>query len=229
MPPRRSVCSCSTALMTAAPSIQQSDTSTDLVISSSRECRQLLPEQTCYSQRVVISSGLHAQSRATLLNTISTGGHRHDPPRERRANASAHPPPVRRYQHRDLWVKRPSKAFALHECERNPLPHIRSQISYATALHEFGHIKGRHHAAEASWYASAGRGTGRDPMRYLDPAMDAQRQKSLAWYAARPKRKLWINGPTVLEQLAAERHRSVRLDLTRRPRGSLHRCYDALM
>jgi len=42
------------------------------------------------------------------------------------------------------WVKRPAQSFALNEAEEIHIAPIKSAISYATALHEIGHILGRY-------------------------------------------------------------------------------------
>jgi hypothetical protein len=41
------------------------------------------------------------------------------------------------------WVRRPTEAWGSIEIEEVGISSIRSAISYATALHEIGHIKGR--------------------------------------------------------------------------------------
>jgi hypothetical protein len=45
------------------------------------------------------------------------------------------------------WVARPPKAHAFWELEEVWIPKIKSQISYVTALHEIGHLRGRHRAS----------------------------------------------------------------------------------
>jgi hypothetical protein len=42
------------------------------------------------------------------------------------------------------WCKRPSQSHAVHEFEEIWIAPIRSRFSYATALHEVGHILGAH-------------------------------------------------------------------------------------
>jgi hypothetical protein len=42
------------------------------------------------------------------------------------------------------WCRRPTQAWAAREWEEVCIPPIKSAISYATALHEIGHILGRH-------------------------------------------------------------------------------------
>ena len=42
------------------------------------------------------------------------------------------------------WCKRISQACALRECEEIQVAPIKSVVSYAVALHEIGHVKGRH-------------------------------------------------------------------------------------
>ena len=51
------------------------------------------------------------------------------------------------HEHRIAWyqdVKRCERAWAVNECEEIHTPPIRSAVAYATALHEIGHILGRH-------------------------------------------------------------------------------------
>jgi antirestriction protein ArdC len=52
------------------------------------------------------------------------------------------------------WVKRADKAYAWREVDGGTneiqIPPIRSAISYATALHEIGHILGRHQNSRRS-------------------------------------------------------------------------------
>lgn len=42
------------------------------------------------------------------------------------------------------WVKRPSQAHALRDLEVVHIAPIKSTVSYATAMHEIGHILGRY-------------------------------------------------------------------------------------
>jgi antirestriction protein ArdC len=52
------------------------------------------------------------------------------------------------------WVKQADRAYALREADGGvdeiQIPPIRSAISYATALHEIGHILGRHQSSRYS-------------------------------------------------------------------------------
>ena len=61
--------------------------------------------------------------------------------------------------------KRPSQARALSEVEEIRIAPIKGAISYATAMHEIGHVLGATSAAAASWCASGGPGSGREVMR----------------------------------------------------------------
>ena len=50
-----------------------------------------------------------------------------------------------------VWiVKRPDRAFALSDPSEVFIPVVRSVISYATALHEIGHVLGRHQDSRRS-------------------------------------------------------------------------------
>lgn len=42
------------------------------------------------------------------------------------------------------WCRRPTSAWAAREIEEVQIAPIKSEISYCTALHELGHILGRH-------------------------------------------------------------------------------------
>ena len=48
------------------------------------------------------------------------------------------------------WCKRPSQAWSARELEQICIAPVRSPISYATALHEIGHILGRHQQSRDS-------------------------------------------------------------------------------
>ena len=48
------------------------------------------------------------------------------------------------------WCVRPSKAYAVKESREICIAPIRSAISYATALHEIGHVCGQHQASPHS-------------------------------------------------------------------------------
>ena len=46
------------------------------------------------------------------------------------------------------WCWHPAQAWAASEIEEICIPPIKSAISYATALHELGHILGRHQRSQ---------------------------------------------------------------------------------
>jgi hypothetical protein len=46
------------------------------------------------------------------------------------------------------WCERPNQAWASREIEEVCIPPILSEISYATAMHEIGHLLGRHQDSE---------------------------------------------------------------------------------
>ena len=48
------------------------------------------------------------------------------------------------------WCRRPAQAWSVNEFEEICIPPIRSAISYATALHEIGHIKGRYQRSRSA-------------------------------------------------------------------------------
>ncbi len=41
------------------------------------------------------------------------------------------------------WIKRPMRAYAITEAFEIFIPPVKSEVSYATALHEIGHLLGR--------------------------------------------------------------------------------------
>ena len=66
------------------------------------------------------------------------------------------------------------------------LPHIRSPISYATALHEIGHHYGRHQRSRNQMVRERWAWEwARHNALCWTPAMERDAIKSLAWYAAR--------------------------------------------
>lgn len=84
------------------------------------------------------------------------------------------------------WVKRPSQAHALREIEEIHIAPIKSTISYATALHEIGHILGRHQLSKHvlvrerwAWEWA------RTNARCWTPAMERCAISSLSWYGRR--------------------------------------------
>src|SRR5258708_21169384 len=48
------------------------------------------------------------------------------------------------------WCRRPTQASAIHVAEEIRIAPIQSAISYATALHEIGHIVGQHQRSQNS-------------------------------------------------------------------------------
>jgi hypothetical protein len=84
------------------------------------------------------------------------------------------------------WVTRTTEARAAYEIEEVWIPKIKSAISYATALHEIGHIRCRHRASRLIMVRE------RDAWRWAKShaliwteTMESQRETSLAWYEAR--------------------------------------------
>jgi hypothetical protein len=92
------------------------------------------------------------------------------------------------------WDRRVGRARVLRDlddavCEIQLAP-IRSTVSYATALHEIGHIKGRYQRSRSvmvrerwAWEWA------RQNALCWTPAMERSATASLAWYAARRGRK----------------------------------------
>jgi hypothetical protein len=84
------------------------------------------------------------------------------------------------------WARRPTEAWGSIEIEEVHISPIRSAISYATALHEIGHIKGRFQRSKSlmvreTW---AWRWAEENALAWT-PRMAKNRRKSLSWYAAR--------------------------------------------
>jgi hypothetical protein len=84
------------------------------------------------------------------------------------------------------WVERPSKAYAVREVQEIGIPRIKSQVSYATALHEIGHILGRNQASKhvlvrERWAWNFARTTA----LLWTPTMERCAMGSLSWYGRR--------------------------------------------
>ena len=91
------------------------------------------------------------------------------------------------------WVKRTDKAYSLREADgaadEVQTPPIRSALTYATALHEIGHIRGhcqtqQHRLLTREFWAWE---WARQNALIWTPAMERSRRESLAWYAARER------------------------------------------
>jgi hypothetical protein len=48
------------------------------------------------------------------------------------------------------WCDRPTQAIAMRECDEIRIPRIKSPMSYATALHEIGHLCGRYQQSKTT-------------------------------------------------------------------------------
>jgi hypothetical protein len=80
------------------------------------------------------------------------------------------------------WCRRPTEALAIREFEEIDIAPIRSEISYAVALHEIGHIVGRHQLSRNSMVRErwAWRWAQRNALTWT-PTMERVRRKSLAF------------------------------------------------
>jgi hypothetical protein len=95
-------------------------------------------------------------------------------------------------ERRDISVyrcKRGRQAMALSEAEEITIPPIRSVLSYATAMHEIGHILGRHQTSRRvmvreRWAWNWARANA----LVWTPAMERQARNGLARYAPRAPR-----------------------------------------
>jgi hypothetical protein len=88
------------------------------------------------------------------------------------------------------WLKRPVDSFALKECEEIDTAPIRSILSYATVLHEIGHVRGRHQTSRHrlvrevwAWRWA------RANALFWTPAMERYAAAALIYYARRPRRR----------------------------------------
>jgi hypothetical protein len=86
----------------------------------------------------------------------------------------------------DIVVGFARRAHAIHAAEEIHIPPIKSAISYATALHEIGHILGRHQRSNSTivrerwaWHWA------RVNALIWTPAMEQSARKALDWYAPR--------------------------------------------
>jgi hypothetical protein len=69
----------------------------------------------------------------------------------------------------DITVRycgRTDKAVSFRELDEIVIPRIRSEISYATAMHELGHMLADSGTALAPWCESGGHGVGRNGKLY---------------------------------------------------------------
>jgi hypothetical protein len=87
-------------------------------------------------------------------------------------------------------VKRTAGAYAIREADgaaNVQTPPIRSAITYATALHEIGHILGRHQNSRRSMVREvwAWRWARTNALAWT-PAMERHSRAALVWYADRP-------------------------------------------
>jgi hypothetical protein len=79
-----------------------------------------------------------------------------------------------------------NQAEAIREGGEVRIPHVKSAISYAVCLHEFGHIFGHHQGSHRLMVRE--HGTWRwARLNALDwtPAMEREAVKALAWYEPR--------------------------------------------
>jgi len=107
-------------------------------------------------------------------------------------------------EHDIVWQLTRRKACALREFQEIMAPPIRGAVSYATVLHEIGHILGRHQQSRhvmilESW---AWRWA-RENALVWTPSMERCARKSLEWYAPRAAKidRKRADSPTADEQL----------------------------
>jgi hypothetical protein len=84
------------------------------------------------------------------------------------------------------WCRRSSQAQALRMADEITIAPIRSTLSYATALHELGHLLGRHQDSRRVMVRErwAWRWARQNALIWT-PTIERQMRDDLAWYAAR--------------------------------------------
>lgn len=99
------------------------------------------------------------------------------------------------------WCKRPDRAYALRECSEVTVAPIKSVISYATAMHELGHIFGRHQGSKRVFVREdwAWRWARANALCWTE-RMERHAQDSLSWYRDRPREIDADWQPAMLEQ-----------------------------
>jgi hypothetical protein len=87
-----------------------------------------------------------------------------------------------------VYCSRPDGARAMREFDEIVIPRIRSEISYATAMHELGHMLGRFRNSASTMVRErwAWRWAERNALLWT-ARMGRSRDKSLEWYAPRAK------------------------------------------
>jgi antirestriction protein ArdC len=81
------------------------------------------------------------------------------------------------------WHPDARKAWAIHAFEEISIPPIRSPITYATALHEIGHIRGHNQRSHKKMVRERGAWRwARANALLWTPAMERSCRDSLAWY-----------------------------------------------
>jgi hypothetical protein len=100
------------------------------------------------------------------------------------------------------WCKRPSQAMAVQACNEITIAPIKSDLSYAAALHELGHLLGRHQRSprvlvREKWAWEWAR---RNALQWT-PRMERHLRECLAWYS---RRKWSRNPPDLIVSDAAE-------------------------
>lgn len=88
------------------------------------------------------------------------------------------------------WCDVPSKALALSgELEFILTPHITSEIAYAVAMHELGHIKSRDRSRDQIERERAAWDWARRNALTWTPHMEGYAAASLRWYEAQRRRR----------------------------------------
>ena len=87
------------------------------------------------------------------------------------------------------WCKTPRQAHAIRVAEEVLIAPIKSEVSYAAALHEIGHLRGRYQTSPKVMVreAWAWRWAKANALAWT-PRMEKDRAASLAWYSARSRK-----------------------------------------
>jgi hypothetical protein len=84
------------------------------------------------------------------------------------------------------FCKRLDDSFALIEFEEVTIPEIKSEVSYAVALHEIGHLLGEHqHSSRTVVRERWAWKCAKRAAKIWTPRMEACAERSLSWYLSR--------------------------------------------
>jgi hypothetical protein len=85
-----------------------------------------------------------------------------------------------------IWCERPSRAVAMREFEEVHIPRIKSTTTYAIAMHEMGHLFGRHQQSKRTLVRERWAWEwARKNALIWTVGMERCARNSLGWYARR--------------------------------------------